>query len=259
MIELLISLLAMSIGYLLKSSITWWKEKKQTGGQSALLHGFEEPTKFVFPPREDTELSILPRISTEDFMAINNIISTFIMAKKDPPSKMLDSVNITKEDKSSNNLILICSSKTNDVTEEALRLLRDNYPRIGEYIPVFSVDKESNQTIIRWNHGKYVSNSFSQQNRPMDDVAIILKAKNPWASQFKILIVAGIRGIGTWGAAECLKKWWQPIYNEKGANKKEGSSKSGSFVAMVNIKYDAYDIKEAKLIDLKDLDIKTAC
>jgi len=259
MIELLISLLAMSIGYFLKSSLTWYFERKRTSGQSALLHGLEGPTKFVFPHREDTEMSILPRISTEDFMAINNIISTFINAKKNPPSKMVDCENITKEDKRNNNLILICSSKTNDVTAEALNLLRDNYPRFSEFIPEFRLDEETGQTVIHWNYGKFVSNSFDQEDGPMDDMAIILKANNPWAAQFKILIVAGIRGIGTWGAAECLKKWWQPIYDEKGNNKKEGSSKLGSFVALVNIKYDEYDIKKGKLIDLKDLDIATVC
>lgn len=259
MTELYFSLLAMLIGYLLKSGVTWFREWKQTGGQGALLRGFEDPTKFVFPPREDTELAILPRISIEDFMAINNIISSFINAKREPPSKMLDSVNITHEDKSSNNLILICSSKTNTVTAEALSLIRQNYPSISEHIPEFCVDEISGKTVIRWNHGKYVSNSFHEQNGPLEDVAIILKARNPWAAQYKILIVAGIRGIGTWGAAECLKKWWQPIYNEKGKNKKEGTKKTGSFVALVNIKYDEYDIKEANLIDLKDLDTKAVC
>lgn len=257
--EFIISLSAMAIGYLIKTGMTWWKGRKRTKGQSALLSGFDGPTKFVFPPREDTELSILPRISTEDFMAINNVISTFINAQIVPPSKMVDSLNITDEDKSSNNLILICSSKTNTVTAEALELLRDNHPQIREYIPEFCFDEKTNQTIIRWNQGKYVSNSFYQNAGPMGDVAIILKAKNPWASQYNILIIAGIRGIGTWGAAECLKKWWQPIYSEKGANKKEGSSKQGSFVALVNIKYNEYDIKEGKLIDLKNLDIKNVC
>lgn len=245
----------MTIGYFLKTGLTWFNEKKRTSGQSALLHGLDGPTKFVFPPREDTELAILPRISTEDFMAINNMISTFLLAKKNPPSKMVDSTNITKEDKRNNNLILICSSKTNPVTAEALKLLIENNSRIRDYIPMFNFDKGTQQTVIEWNHGKYVSNSFDQINGPLDDMAIILKANNPWASQFKILIIAGIRGIGTWGAAECFKKWWKQIYNKKGASRKEGTSKTGNFIALVNIKYHEYDIKDGKLVDLKDLDM----
>ena len=251
---LLMSLAAMLIGYFIKTVIYWYRGKRRTSGQSALLHGFDGPTKFVFPPRENVERAILPRISTEDFMAINNVISAFINIKKDPPSKMVDSLNITPQDKKENNLILICSSKTNAVTAEALDLLRKANPDNSEYIPIFYTDPYTNKTVIRWNRGEYASNSFDQSGGPMDDMAIILKAKNPWASNLNILIVAGIRGIGTWGAAECLKKWWQPIYSEKASQKKKGSSKYGSFVALLGINYDEYDIKEAKLIALKDLD-----
>ncbi|MDY6904324.1 MAG: hypothetical protein SWH61_06535 [Thermodesulfobacteriota bacterium] len=258
--ELLFSLIATATGYLLNTAVNWWKGHRRTKGQAAILHGFEGPTKFVFPHREDSELAILPRISTEDFMAINNIISAFLAAEISPPSKMVDCTNITEADKCSNNLILICSSKTNPVTAEALSLLRQNHPQIADYIPEFAVDEKTGHTFIRWNQGKYVSKSFYQdQNGPLEDIAIILKAKSPWASQYNILVVAGIRGIGTWGAAECLKKSWEAIYAEKGADKKTGASKQGSFVALENISFSDYDIKPPTLIDLKDLDIKDAC
>ncbi|MGH9894590.1 MAG: hypothetical protein ACREA0_21950 [bacterium] len=69
-----------------------------------------------------------------------------------------------------------------------------------------------------------------------------------------ILVVAGIRGIGTWGAAEFLEKWWPELYRRKDSSRKRGTRKEGEFAALVSVLYDDNYIKRATLIHVTDLD-----
>lgn len=192
-------------------------------------------------------------MAIEDFLAINNTISSLILVGAQVDLKVRDSKHLTESEKKQANLILICSSKTNEITEEALNQLRDNMPHARDLIPSFE-RVGNNQVFIRWNRGSYPSDSFTQQGPEFDDIAIIVKAQSPWAGQRKILIIAGIRGFGTWGAAECLKKWWQPIYAKKCSSRGRHCSKTGDFAALIGVKYRENDIKEAKLIHLVGLD-----
>ena len=123
-----------------------------------------------------------------------------------------------------------------------------------DLIPSFEEEPQTGRLRIRWNKGVYPSESFQQSGPDYDDVAVIVKARSPWAGQRKVLIVAGIRGFGTWGAAEFLKKWWQPLYDHKGHNKRSGSTKAGDFAALVSVRYRDYDIKNVRLLSVVDLD-----
>lgn len=253
--ELLVGIITLCIGA--GGRILWEKISKQRKlkGQSALLSGMKEPVKFIFPPREELETSFLPRISTEDFMAINNLISAFILSGRvPPPSKVADSKNIALGVKRNNNLILICSSKTNAATKDAIQLIKEANPKKSDLIPEFIIDDKSNSVQIYWRRGYYPSDSYKQEGPEYNDVAMIIKAQNPWAAQYKLLIIAGIRGIGTWGAAEFLKKWWKPLYERKGYDKSNKIYKTGNFAALVHVTYKEYDISNVELIDVVDLD-----
>ena len=229
----------------------WWKSR----GHGALFAGLGEPTLFVFPPRPGPG-KLLPQTAIEDFLAINNIISAYIRIGMEPPHKMRDHHHFSpSSDGKNNNLILICSSKSNNITEQAINQLRGRNSRWADLIPYFeSVPGKPDRIQIKWNQGTWESPSYEQTGPRLDDVAIIIKARNPWAEQHKILIVAGIRGIGTWGAAEKLKKWWEDIYEKKGSSRRRGTSKQGEFAAIVRIHYEDHDIKDATLIDMVDLD-----
>jgi hypothetical protein len=232
----------------------WTKAWRRSRGHSAIFAGLSDPILFVFPPRPGGD-RLLPHMAVEDFLAINNIISAYLRIGRTPPSKVRDHSHLTEQDRKTNNLVLICSSKSNDITREALNLLRN---RLHDVIPYFEdVPGASSQIQIKWNGGTYTSDSYLQQerrDRKQEDLAVIVKAQNPWAAQHKILIVAGIRGIGTWGAAEFLKKWWQDLYYKKDASRARGTSKTGDFVALVRVQYEDHDIKDASLIHLVDLD-----
>jgi hypothetical protein len=62
---------------------------------------------------------------------------------------------------------------------------------------------------------EYVRSGRTPQELPSkkyEDYALVAKVTSPWNDKNKVVWVAGIRGIGTWGAAECIKKEWRQIY-----------------------------------------------
>ncbi len=227
---------------------------RTTLGHGALFAGLEGPTLFVFPARPGTG-RLLPQTAIEDFLAINNIISAYLRFGGTPPDKMRDHHSLAQSERKTHNLILICSSKSNSVTREAIDLLRARNRRLADYVPYFeSVDDRPDDIQIRWNQGVFPSGSYDTTGGSLDDIAVIVKARNPWAEQHKILIVAGIRGIGTWGAAEKLKKWWEELYDSKDSSRSRKTQKQGDFAAIVKIHYADHDIKSADLLQLVDLD-----
>jgi len=273
------AIVAAVLGFVVRHLWDHYRARIRETGQRAILAGIEDPVLFVFPGRQDLPEVILPRISTEDFLAINNIISAIISARLlvgwHGPIRVRDTQHLNARDREENNLVLICSPKTNEVTKEALELLRkaQRTQQAAQLIPQFVKDSATERWSIRWNQGTFPSESYTRleelgrlddsNTRPspageaeLNDVAVIVKARSPWAGQRKILVIAGIRGFGTWGAAECLKKWWKPLYDKKRSSKELGTSKDGDFVALVSVRYKEYDIKEARLLYLEDLDGK---
>jgi len=218
-------------------------EWRRSRGQRALLSGLEEPL-FVFPPRPG-RASTLPLMAIEDFLAINNLISAYLRVGIRRPHYVKDHDKFTDDDGKKRNLILICSSKSNNATRKALERLRGSNSLIREQIPFFeevpgkTADQPMSQ--IKWKGAMFCSDSYQQSpdSNIFDDVAMIVKCQNPWGDSHKILIVAGIRGIGTWGAAEFLKKWWHPLYERVGNN---------NFVALVQVHCENYDIKHVNLL-----------
>lgn len=70
-----------------------------------------------------------------------------------------------------------------------------------------------------------------------EDYAVVTKVTSPWNENRKVVWLAGIRGIGTWGAAECIKKEWRQIYDQLPQH-----SKDCDFSALLKIDYDNCDI-----------------
>ncbi len=244
------SLIAAVIGATIKIFYDWIVTRRRVSGQRAILYGFENHTLFVFPTRQVSKGGILPRMATEDFLAINNLISAFISAGMNPPEKVRSAETISQRDKEQNNLILICSPHSNDVTREAMELLSTTRT-YGNHLPIFKTNPTSKERFIEAGGGTFTSSSFGQEGPELTDIAVVIKAPNPWASQHKILIVSGIRGIGTWGVAEFLKKNWKHLHERKARSKPHG--KRGDFAALVEVTYNDLDIKETKLIQIADL------
>ncbi|HUU82588.1 MAG TPA: hypothetical protein VM243_03695, partial [Phycisphaerae bacterium] len=148
--ELLTSLISATVGSAATHAWAKARSRRRAAGQIALLSGLDDPL-FVFPPREGPPEKVLLQVAIEDFMAINNMISAFILAGRQAQIRVRDAPNLTAHDKENNNLVLICSTTTNPVTSEALARLRAGRPPDQrELIPVFVKGASPEQAHINW-------------------------------------------------------------------------------------------------------------
>lgn len=236
-----------------------WKKKIQNKQLRKILNFGEDDIVFVFTHREFKQInvqdetpqsstSILPRTSTEDFMAINNIKTALLKINSENRDKIKDTDTfLNRIDDKKNNIISICSSKSNKFTKEVEETLLKKRKRF--FRTVYNSERDRWEitdgdgyypTSAEEQYKGYIENGISLREIPtkkFDDFAYITKITNPQNRKNKIFIIAGIKGIGTWGAAECLKKEYNQIYENLPQNKKDCD-----FSALINIEYDNLDI-----------------
>ena len=197
------------------------------------------------------------------FMAMNNFISALMKVGWKRKIAVRDTLRLTEQDKQKN-LVLICSAKSNSVTKEIQDMLLESKIRCYFNAPKSDTKEWQIKDLVM---GNFPSKSYNEvknylnnggkphelPNQELNDVAVITKITNPWNALNKIFIVAGVRGIGTWGAAECIKKEWRDIYNALPKNKKT------DFSALVTIKYKNCDILSSKLHSLITIKHEPVC
>lgn len=234
-------------GYLYK------KMEERAGNRplKSILNLGEDDIIFVFSHRDEAPGAILPRVATEDFMAMNNFISALLKIKWNGKLRVKDTNQEFSLEDSRKNIVTFCSSKTNTFTRQVEEDLKEKYGRTENSFFRFVKDPSNDgRWMITDGAANYPSKSYEQRQdyiakgvekeelakQEYDDVAIITKITNPNNGVNKIFVIAGVRGIGTWGAAECIKKEWQQIYDLLGNRKK------GDFSAIALITYKGYDI-----------------
>lgn len=147
------------------------------------------------------------------------------------------------------NLVLICSPKANPYTRSVLKLLPMRFEGIR-----LSFEAVSLQSGERWkvcyNGADYVSPSYSEAEQlaaqggsdvqgPLSDFAVLGRFQNPWQECSKIVLIAGIRGIGTWGAARYLRD------HTKSLSKRFGGK---DFVCIIRSEYSNFRIVHTEFV-----------
>lgn len=210
-----------------------------------LLNFGPDQLLFVFPHREEIPEAILPRTSTEDFLAMNNFISALLNIGWTRKVGVRDTHRISASDKK-RNLVIICSPKSNDLTAQFQQRLEDQRLQVflfrkGDDQPWHICDRDGTFHSKSWEQeAAYVKAGVDRRDLPgktFEDYALITKVANPWNERNKVVLLAGIRGIGTWGAAECIKKEWQQIYDQLPRDRRDCD-----FSALLRIEYDNCDI-----------------
>jgi hypothetical protein len=215
-----LSVVAGLIGAKIQRTIDRYGEQRPL---NQLLNFGKDDLLFVFPHREEITEAILPRTSTEDFLAMNNFISALITLGWNRRIGVRDTGHNSPDIRDKKrNLVIICSPKSNSLTTELQTQLKQKSFRF------FSFEHASDGRWYIWDgDGKLESKSYEQEDeyikngvdrhllptKSFEDYAVVTKVSNPWNSKNKVLLLAGIRGIGTWAAAECMKKEWKQIYN----------------------------------------------
>jgi len=231
---------------------------------------------FVFPERTDLSKAlsstiktpkkpprILPFAASEDFLAINNIKSALLKINWHGKDKIKQPGKLSQEDKEQF-IFSIGSKFTNTFTaevENVLISLGKNIYRAVESKNFFQcqiIDRAGTEHISK-TYDQVDRFLLANNNRALIpeqeyiDFGYLTKVTNPFSKgkgkgkETKIFIVAGIRGIGTWGVAECLKKNLVAIY------KKLGEKKDIDFSAAIKIHYRNLDILDTTVMSVNEL------
>lgn len=142
------------------------------------------------------------------------------------------------------NVVLICSPRSNPVTEEYLEKIEE---KTG-FDWAFRENAAHQLEIATGDLGTWSSATFRQEANirssggrveegPLDDIAMIVKASNPYNPSAKVIIVAGIRGIGTWGAARFLREQAGDIARRFG---------NGNFAMLVKVRFRNWRIESTE-------------
>ena len=205
---------------------------------------------FIFPHRDTSPEAILPRTSTEDFLAMNNVISALLKIGWSRKIGVRDTTRVSEADKR-RNLVIICSPKSNTLACAFQQELRRSHAN------AFAFESDSDRVWITDGDGaEYHSKSYEQvinyvnsgiakpdlPGKTYEDYAVLTKVSSPWNEKMKVLWVAGIRGIGTWGAAECIKKEWRQVYEQLPPD-----GRNCDFSALLKIEYDNCDITSVEV------------
>lgn len=215
-----------------------------------LLNFGPDSLLFIFPHRDTSPEAILPRTSTEDFLAMNNFISALLNIGWSRKIGVRDTTRVSEADKR-RNLVIICSPKSNTIASTFQRELRTSHAN------AFAFESKEDRVCITDGDGapyesksydqvkQYLSSGIAKPDLPgkaYEDYAVITKVTSPWNEKMKVVWVAGIRGIGTWGAAECIKKEWRQIYEQLPPD-----GKTCDFSALLKIEYDNCDITSVEV------------
>lgn len=218
---------------------------------------------IVYPPREEEPGSILPRVAGEDFMAITHVLKIADIAGFPRDMVRMAPVNTEtgniEDNPDDGNLALVCAPWSNPMTGKVLVRLRNSCGLIAEFHPLSSSPanppasvatprtKGTAQYYISFYGKPYYSNTYEVQEQltrehkqpwkgDMKDYGLIIKAPNPYNLRNQnatAFIIAGIRGIGTWGAAWYLCERVRDLYD---------SVKDGDFAAVIEVDYSDFRI-----------------
>lgn len=145
-------------------------------------------------------------VSVEDVRAAAAIAKVLVMA--DPRLHVDVELADNIESPDPRNLVLICSPKRNPITSAVLRHKSVRASFHCEFVELFGGGADiPPRWVLLFEGTKIHSPSYEQELANADcveDFALLAKFPNPWNPNATILVAAGIRGYGTWGAAEFL-------------------------------------------------------
>lgn len=202
----------------------------------------------VVPHRGREADSIIPRVAIEDVLAMKNIQEIVARIHPDMRIHIRDASRLTENDRKGN-IITLGGTKANSFTAEVL----------NKFTPAsFRFEAGSNEG--RWVLRRDAETIYnSQSHRVSDeespevarqDKGLVIKLRNPLNKDCRIYVIAGIRGIGTWGAADCLRKHIRDVHVKKRSD--SGFLKTGEFCMVVSVWYENFDITRTEITDYQD-------
>lgn len=213
-----------------------------------------ERTVFVFPSRPDAPehpgLLQDARVAFEDMLAINYVRRALTLAGwQEDMFDMREHRHFREHDShdSAKNVVVLCSPRSNPITREFLDKINESTALNWGFR-----ETETKELEIYTDGGAWSSATFGQERSirqaggaveegPLDDVVLILKAPNPYNPAAKVLIIAGIRGIGTWGGAKYLRQHAEDVVLRTGEK---------NFAMLLKVAYRKWEIESVNEVGL---------
>ena len=196
-------------------------------------------------PMETTVTSV----ATEDMLAVNYIERALALINFPEDQFVIRGVHQFAQhnrDEKLNNLILVAGPTKNAVLQEVLEKLAEaDVVKCG----FRASDGDSDRLELFFGDATIKSPSYDQEDEmrqhrvdvssaTLEDYALVLKARSPWNSKATVLAVAGIRAIGTWGAAKHLRQSASEIRDKVGDH---------DFALVVKVRYANWKIVSTEL------------
>jgi len=208
---------------------------------------------FVFPHRaRREEHEILPPIAVEDALAINNILTLLRKTGWKGRSRIRNAAALEDRDKK-RNIVTLGGPKANDFTAEILEQTKKKQEHYKRYKRVFEFvqDKQNPDHWQIWRgDSPYPSADAYNVLGPDEEIldyGLVIKLSNPRDERDdpkeprnKVLVLAGVRGIGTWAASDHLRKRIREIHERKAG--RHGFRKDGDLATAIEGRYKKLDI-----------------
>lgn len=193
----------------------------------------------------------LPQVAVEDVLALRNVLEVLAELGINHP-RIRHAENLVEPDLK-RNIITIGGSNRNTFTREIL-----THPVNGDLLSFVQSSNGSNQVELkRGNDTTYTSPSYvgapsDEPKAPSRDIAIILRRPNPKNESCSIVVLAGIRGIGTWGACDHLRKHAKSLAAR--VKKDHANAVEHGFLAVIDVDYENFDIIRSRVKDVTSID-----
>jgi hypothetical protein len=224
----------------------WWSARQRAKQRELARSPFGEVLNFnrdrkvifVFPTRPPDPEQPRPfrQVGMEDMLAMNFVARSLGLAgwsdhnivyrtSEQFETTLASPRHDNHDDERDENVVLICMSRANEAARRTLKELRAKNVVECEFDQVPG-------TPDRWMIKFYGSDIYSEsydieeamirrgltfREGTVTDSALLAKVNNPWSRrETKMLIVAGIRGIGTWGAGQHIRQQIEDIHKQAG-------------------------------------------
>lgn len=204
----------------------------------------------VVPHQPGPQNRRLPQLAIEDVLALRNVFD--ILAEvgiKHPKIRHPENLSDTDLKK---DIISIGGSSRNVFTAEVLKA-----PVNGDILEFVQSSTHDGQIELRrgtttvYHSPSYTEPPSEQPRAPSKDVAFILRRPNPKNETASVLLLAGIRGIGTWGASDHLRKHSKALAERVARD--QGRAMHHGFIALLEVEYENFDIARTKVKDIASI------
>ncbi|MBQ0935921.1 hypothetical protein [Ideonella paludis] len=225
-------------------------ERVEGGAVRDLLQLNGADVIIVVPHQPGPHSRRLPQLAVEDVLALRNIFDVLAeIGIKNPKIRHPENLDDSDFKK---NIITIGGSIRNAFTAEVLR-----WPVNGDILEFVRSSIHPNQVELHrgpttvYHSPSYDEATSDQPRATSKDVALILRRPNPRSETKSVLVVAGIRGTGTWGASDYLRKHARALAER--VSRDQGGAMAHGFLALLEVEYQNFDISRTKVKDVASI------